>query len=202
MVAEIPYITVFTFITVLWVIVRAIVALKNRKIDIRHELKLLIFYFYIEIMAMIVYFPMNFASGQIGTMKFDSERIIPPLLNPVPIIHIFDRYAGWLRNLIGNIILFIPIGIIWPFCFKKMNNILKVTAAGLGFSLFIELSQLLLYERMTDADDLILNTLGALTGAVIYFSVSLIIRKKRKSKQMERRINDFTDKENYSASVD
>lgn len=199
---EISYLTVFTAITVLWVIIRAVIALKNRKIDIVHELKLLIFYFYIEMMAMIVYFPINFTTGQIGTMKFDAERIIPPLLNPIPFIHILDRYPGWLRVLIGNIVLFIPIGIIWPFCFSRIDNILKVTAAGLGFSLFIELTQLLLYERMTDADDLILNTLGALIGAIIYFSVRAIIRKKRISKQRETKNNDFTDKENYHASVD
>ena len=174
---EISYGTVLIFITAVWLAMRTAAAIKNKKIEIKHELKLLLFYCYLALMALIVYFPLN--GGKIGTMKFDAGRILPFLINPLPFVHLFDPYAGWLRNLIGNIVLFIPVGIIWPLCFKKMDNIFKVVAAGLGFSLFIELSQLLLYERTTDTDDLILNTLGALIGAVIYFIVRAIVRKRK-----------------------
>lgn len=74
-------------------------------------------------------------------------------------------------NIIGNITMFIPVGIIWPICFKKLDTPAKTILAGFGYSLLIELSQLLLYERLTDIDDLILNTIGVTIGAFIYFGI-------------------------------
>ena len=53
-----------------------------------------------------------------------------------------------------------------------------VTLAAFGMTLFIELSQLLLYDHGTDIDDLILNTTGAFIGAMIYFLVVIIRRRK------------------------
>lgn len=44
---------------------------------------------------------------------------------------------------------------------------LKVTLAGLALSLIIEIGQLAVPGRVTDIDDVILNTLGAATGALI-----------------------------------
>jgi glycopeptide antibiotics resistance protein len=74
-------------------------------------------------------------------------------------------------NIIGNIAMFIPVGIIWPICFKKLDNIGKTILAGAGFTLLIELSQLFCYGRHTDIDDLILNTTGVAIGAVIVFAI-------------------------------
>ena len=77
--------------------------------------------------------------------------------------------------------MFIPVGIIWPVCFKQLNNVFKVTLAGFVYTLLIELSQLPFYDRCSDVDDLILNTTGVLIGAVIYFLVRkivLLIRRK------------------------
>ena len=42
---------------------------------------------------------------------------------------------------------------------------LAVTGAGLLFSLFIEIAQLAIPSRVTDVDDVILNTLGTGSGA-------------------------------------
>ena len=47
-----------------------------------------------------------------------------------------------LLNLIGNIAMFVPIGIIWPMVFRKLDIYKKVIAAGIGFSLYIEIVQL------------------------------------------------------------
>ena len=86
-------------------------------------------------------------------------------------------------NVIGNTAMFIPVGICWPLCFKKLDNLFKVIAAGAGLSLFIELTQLLSFERYTDVDDLILNTAGAGFGALIFFMVSKIAKKVRQKKE-------------------
>ena len=67
--------------------------------------------------------------------------------------------------------MFIPVGIVWPICFGKLDNIRKTVLAGLGLILFIELTQLLCLERHTDIDDVILNTSGVLLGACIIFAI-------------------------------
>ncbi|MBQ0002890.1 MAG: VanZ family protein [Treponema sp.] len=58
------------------------------------------------------------------------------------VVHLFDIYDGWQINIIGNIAVFIPLGIIWPFCFGKLNSVKKTAFTGFCFSLFIEISQL------------------------------------------------------------
>lgn len=112
-------------------------------------------------------------------MKFDASRIIPPWVNLVPIVHLFDIYDGWQMNIIGNITMFIPVGIVWPVCFKKLNTIGKAILAGAGFSLFIEISQLLFYERCSDIDDILLNTAGVAVGALIFFGCKKLRARKR-----------------------
>ena len=62
----------------------------------------------------------------------------------------------------------IPIGIIWPLIFRQLDTPVRVMAAGVGFSLCIEILQLPFFGRVTDIDDLILNFLGFLTGYLIY----------------------------------
>lgn len=127
-------------------------------------------YICIIVIARIVNFPWHHVNGQIGTMKFDASKIIPPWVNLLPILHLFDIYDGWQMNIIGNITMFIPVGIVWPICFKKLDTIGKSILAGAGFSLFIEISQLFFYERCSDIDDILLNTAGAAIGALIYFT--------------------------------
>lgn len=127
-------------------------------------------YICIIVIARIVNFPWHHVNGLIGTMKFDASKIIPPWVNLLPILHLFDIYDGWQMNIIGNITMFIPVGIVWPICFKKLDTIGKSILAGAGFSLFIEISQLFFYERCSDIDDILLNTAGAAIGALIYFT--------------------------------
>ena len=84
------------------------------------------------------------------------------LINLIPFSN--DIYfIGYLLN----VVLFIPLGILAPLIFKKMDKLKYIFGAGLGFSMFIELSQLL-NNRSTDIDDLILNTVGAIIGFALY----------------------------------
>ena len=66
-----------------------------------------------------------------------------------------------------NIFLFIPLGFLLPFIWQRFYPLESVLFAGLSFSALIEISQLL-NSRSTDVDDIILNTAGALAGAVLF----------------------------------
>ena len=76
-------------------------------------------------------------------------------------------------NYIGNILLFIPIGLILPAIFKKLT-ILKVLLIGLGITIAVELSQHLLGKGYADIDDVIMNVVGVLIGAVIFSLIKKI----------------------------
>ena len=84
------------------------------------------------------------------------------LLNLVPFSSNIDFIGYFL-----NVVLFVPLGILSPLIYKKMDKLRYILGTGLGFSILIELSQLL-NNRRTDIDDLILNTVGAIIGFILY----------------------------------
>ena len=78
-----------------------------------------------------------------------------------------------------NILLFVPFGLLVPLLWARMDHPAIIVCSGFGFSMLIELSQLL-NNRRTDIDDLLLNTFGALIGYAI-FKVILKIRGSRQT---------------------
>lgn len=168
---EIRYWAVFIAITILWLLVRMICGIRRKGVLVSRELQLLMVYICIVVIVRIVYFPWHLVNGHIGTLNFDASKIIPFWINLIPVVRLLDIYDGWQMNVIGNIVMFIPVGIVWPICFKELDSIGKTVLAGAGLTFLIELSQLLFYERCSDIDDLILNTTGVLIGAMIYFGI-------------------------------
>ena len=69
--------------------------------------------------------------------------------------------------------------LILPIIYRKMDHFGTVIAAGAFISLCIELMQLPFATRVTDIDDLILNTLGVMIGYGIYSLVKKIKTSKR-----------------------
>lgn len=177
---ELKYWNVFFVIVYVWILVRLIKNLRSKNFSLKHEAKMLLVLLGIVVIVRIVYFPWHHVDGKIGTLKFDSSKILPLWINFTPIIHMFDSYDGWQMNIIGNITMFIPIGIFWPLCFKELNTIGKSILAGVGFPLFIEITQLFFYERCTDIDDLLMNTTGYIIGTLIYFGVRKLWYNQKK----------------------
>lgn len=177
---EITYKGLFIFITLAWIVARVICGIKNKKVDWKYEAKLLTVYICLVVIARIVYFPMRLVEGRIASLVLDVEKIFPLWINLIPIVHLFDVYDGWLINIIGNVTMFIPVGLVWPFCFKKLDTLWKTVLVGAGFPLFIETTQLPFYDRCSDIDDIILNTTGIFIGALIYFGVKLLKNRKNR----------------------
>ena len=177
---EITYKGLFIFITLAWIVARVICGIKNKKVDWKYEAKLLTVYICLVVIARIVYFPMRLVEGRIASLVLDVEKIFPLWINLIPIVHLFDVYDGWLINIIGNVTMFIPVGLAWPFCFKKLDSLGKTVLVGAGFPLFIEITQLPFYDRCSDIDDIILNTTGIFIGALIYFGVKLLKNRKNR----------------------
>lgn len=63
-----------------------------------------------------------------------------------------------------NVFLFIPFGFLLPLLCRDCRTVGRTVLLGFLFSLFIECSQMFCF-RLTDVNDLITNTFGALVGA-------------------------------------
>ncbi len=96
----------------------------------------------------------------------------------------FGSYMTIGKQVAGNIIMFIPLGIYLPFV-RKNITIRKVLLVGVLASLAIETLQFTLNKiigigyRAADVDDLILNTVGTLVGFAITKLVFIFNRKLR-----------------------
>ena len=170
---EITYLQLFLLITIIWIITRLVVAAKTKAFSIKRELQLLLVYVCIVVIFRFVYFGFHLENGKIPTLKIGFGDDIHDMISIIPFYFLVDRYDGWKMNVIGNIMMFIPVGIVWPICFKQLDTIRKTIFAGAGFTLFIELTQLVCIGRHTDIDDLILNTIGVAIGACIVFLIRI-----------------------------
>jgi glycopeptide antibiotics resistance protein len=77
-----------------------------------------------------------------------------------------------LRNTLGNVVLFLPLGILLPLLFPGFRSLGRVALLAAFLSLSIEtiqfFSAFIGNFRAVDIDDVLLNTLGACVGFVIY----------------------------------
>jgi glycopeptide antibiotics resistance protein len=126
-----------------------------------HSIKKTMLYFMFATYLTAVYLFVGMPTLQF--MRFDLSLTLMPFL---PMIADF-------KNTILNIILFIPLGIMLPFLWKKYNNLKTTLIFGFSMSLVIELLQILTY-RATDINDLIANTLGAVVGYFVFRITSCV----------------------------
>ena len=71
-------------------------------------------------------------------------------------------------NLIGNVVMFIPLGFFLPKLWKWQQKLLRTLLTTALIILLVELTQMFTLVGTCDTDDLILNTLGAAIGYGIY----------------------------------
>lgn len=71
-------------------------------------------------------------------------------------------------NLFGNIVCFIPFGLFVPYIFNRRISFTKVVIATFIFSMSVEIIQLYFMIGIFDVDDVILNTIGGITGYMLY----------------------------------
>lgn len=76
-----------------------------------------------------------------------------------------------------NILLFIPLGLLVPAIWQKMNKLTNMVGIGLLFTTLIEVSQLV-NNRRTDIDDVLLNVLGAVLGLGIFKVINKVTKSK------------------------
>ncbi len=81
------------------------------------------------------------------------------------------------ENVGGNIIIFIPFGILVPLLLKGKYKFLKTLFLGFALSAFFEFFQLYTGCGQFDVDDIILNTAGTLAG-LIFFGLGSLLKPR------------------------
>ena len=96
----------------------------------------------------------------------------------------FIRYRGqiglegFIVNIFGNIIAFMPYGFLLPLLNKAYRRFYIILILCVLFSLAVETAQLLLKVGVFDIDDILLNSFGGILGYLIFCIVHSIYRRR------------------------
>ena len=101
-----------------------------------------------------------------------------PGINLIPMRTIASCWADGQRaivvNVVGNILLLAPLGMLLPMAWPNRANITCMLISGFLVSLGIELTQYVCGHRMADVDDVLLNTMGALLGYLAMLGLQVV----------------------------
>jgi glycopeptide antibiotics resistance protein len=147
---------------------------RNQQTSITRELLLASLFLYLVFLAAVTVVPLPMSRFRTPS----SEDI-----NLIPILHsakcltqkqtdVPESVRFCLENILGNIALFLPLGVILPLVSEKVSSIRRVLVLALVISLAIEVMQLLSRHfgsfRSVDIDDILLNTFGACLGYICF----------------------------------
>lgn len=101
-------------------------------------------------------------------------------------LHLFSSYKEayyrmeivLFRNIILNILLFVPFGFLLPFFSEKFKKVYKVVPIGFATTLIIEILQYITKFGIFEIDDIFNNTLGVLLGYSIFMIFYSLINKQ------------------------
>ena len=128
---------------------------------------------------LFIYLIMLFTQTFIVNSGTNSIELIPFRIIMMQLKYAQSNMHSFLFNVIGNIGVFIPVGII--FAYLLDSDIKKTILHGSLISVFIEIVQIPL-QRTTDIDDVILNTTGTVIGCFIFRLLSHILKKRTATK--------------------
>lgn len=180
----IQVIPITLLVGILYIIFRFLKLKKNNSdINYKREILYLIFICYIVGLFNLVLVPINFWNIIWYNIFYNFNEnpfvgIFDFSYNFIPTIYkiIIGEYTpdSWVKAMIvGNFLMFIPMGILLSLCFENVNkkNIFKYAVL---IPLAIEVLQLVV-GRSFDIDDLVMNFLGIVIG---YFIVELVKKIK------------------------
>ena len=174
---------------IIYVIYRIIKIKKNKlSVNYFYEIVKFIFVCYLTGLINLVLVPRNLWSHfwfyvKNGYSTGDSLGWFSGSFNFVPSLYKYlikgELSIGtWVRDmLIGNMLMFIPMGIMLPLVFKNINK-KNIFVIAILITLSIEILQPIV-GRSFDIDDIIMNFIGSIIG---YLAVTIFIKLKETNK--------------------
>jgi len=157
----IPYDVLVMSWGVLGLCTMIVIVLKGVKIGLHYSLRFLL----LEYLFLITSSTVLFRKTKIGR-KFE----FTPCWS-------YD-HPNLIAEIIMNIAVFIPVGILLGLCFARWPW-WKIVGAGCLFSVMIETLQLIFRKGFCEFDDVFHNTLGCVIGYGLYLITSLLVRRFR-----------------------
>ena len=111
-------------------------------------------------------------------------QVVDDNLVPFHTLEIYWRNLGsdfWMRNLVGNLLLLFPLGLLGPIVLSALDRWWRIALLALIYSVAIELAQRAVPDRSADIDDVIVNVGGALLGYLGFAIVRFRIRSRAAS---------------------
>jgi glycopeptide antibiotics resistance protein len=142
---------------------------------------LLVFFVYLAVLVKVILFkgasPTMVIESLLNSNMDDFKRKVILSSNFTPFKTIFGYLVHEtnkniaIRNIVGNLALFIPFGFLLPMLVGRKLNYWKIIMLSFLMSLVLELVQLFSIGSC-DVDDLLLNTIGAALGYIIQSIIS------------------------------
>ena len=119
---SIPFIYVAAVYTFIYLLVRAIVSIRSKKLDWKREKLHMLMY-----INLLVIFSFTFSP-----LVLDTGRIFDFRVNFIPFLYLtdYDNSTHMYLNVAGNILMFIPTGILLPVLYKRLDKAYKVVGTG------------------------------------------------------------------------
>lgn len=160
----------FAILMTAWVVFRISRVIFSGKTSIPREVTVNLLFLYLCYVIYVTSFPMTYIF-----YSFNRTVNLIPLVKSISMIQNAITLGVMVRevaiNLLGNLLLLVPLGFLLPALFEKSRSVFKIIELGFAVSLSIEISQFFLAVRIFDVDDIFLNTLGALLGYSIFMLV-------------------------------
>jgi glycopeptide antibiotics resistance protein len=182
-----PILIIIAVAMLVWILFWAIVNNSKKKygkkITPKAELILFAFYIYIVSVLTLTVIPLPFMRFEVSAGGIN----LVPVMNTIQSfknasVHHKELPEHTLQNLIGNIIMFIPLGIFLPILAYRYRTLPHVIFLAFICSVSIETTQFIesffrIY-RYVDIDDVILNTTGAILGFILMNN--LVLKKDKR----------------------
>lgn len=125
------------------------------------------------------YVPQKQGFFSLATWQQNSNLI--PFRNTYEYVMGADRFNVdiIINNTLGNVLIFIPLGIFLPILFKKYQSLNQVVVGSVIITFTIEVLQFFLQIGQFDIDDIILNTIGGAVGFIIIKQVMRVAKLSR-----------------------
>lgn len=149
----------------------------HRRTNFIHMIWVFIFLYYVYLVLETTGIGTIWEIGLYPGMKLQEEINLIPFRDGISL------------SMILNVVMFMPLGFLLPLLWKEYQSLVRTAIIGFCFSCGIEFCQLF-NRRVSDVDDLLMNTLGAILGWLIWIVFSRITHLK-----YGRRNQGFSEKE-------
>ena len=190
---------VIVFVILCYLILRAIIfvlKMKNKNTFVWYkEIIGLLLVLYSLMVISVTLFPLHIIPHGKFQFPYWSINYIPLISIMRDINEIGIAYSGdtlfmiklIVRNVGGNIVMFMPLGFLVPIIWKDCKKLKKILMIGFFVSLSIESLQFVEnllgvgFGRIIDIDDVICNVFGSILGYLIYKILILFLGKTKKA---------------------